>query len=136
MFSHQVPAWSFGFIFDMLVDIYFVADVVLNFRTSFFNKDGTREDRLPLIRDNYMRGWFCIDFVSCLPLGYIPYLFGESDTESAQALVLGSSLSGAATSKSSAGSFRAVKVLRLVSTILQDPAEYSPIGSCVQQFLH
>jgi hypothetical protein len=68
---------SFGFIFDMFVDLYFISDIVLNFMTAFYNKDGTREERYWPIAIHYMKGWFFIDLVSTLPVAYVPYFISE-----------------------------------------------------------
>ena len=56
----------------MAIDIYFVIDIVLNFRTAFYTKQGTREERPGRIARNYVGwpffgktwGWFTIDFLS------------------------------------------------------------------------
>ena len=43
----------------------------LNFRTTFNDQNGFRENQPKRIAANYLRGWFLIDFVSCLPFGYV-----------------------------------------------------------------
>ena len=63
-FDIETPLWSFGFFFDMVVDIYFLADIVINFRTAVYLRDGTREERIEHIATHYLRGWFTIDFLS------------------------------------------------------------------------
>ena len=100
----------------MAIDIYFVIDIVLNFRTAFYTKQGTREERPGRIARNYVGwpffgktwGWFTIDFVSTLPISYIQYF--TPDEGSAIALLDGS-LGG---ERTSSGNTRALKALRLV----------------------
>ena len=72
-FDITTELWSFGFFFDACVDMYFICDCCLNFRTAIYLKDGTREDRVNSIAWNYVRGWFVIDLVSSLPISYITY---------------------------------------------------------------
>ena len=37
------------------------------------NRNGFRERRPRKIAENYIKGWFFIDFLSCLPVGYVQY---------------------------------------------------------------
>ena len=39
-----------------VVDLYFTFDIVLNFRTAFYKRDGTREERSREIAKHYMVG--------------------------------------------------------------------------------
>lgn len=80
-FDLAVDLWSFAFWFDAIVDVYFICDVALNFRTSFFDKNGFREERPRKMALHYMKGWFLIDFVSCMPFGYVGYFANEDDSE-------------------------------------------------------
>ena len=54
-------------VIDRLVDVYFVCDIVLNFRTALYNHDGTFEIEPGEIRRRYMRSWFLIDLVASIP---------------------------------------------------------------------
>eukprot|EP01043_Picozoa_sp_COSAG02_P053531 COSAG02_NODE_5923_length_3939_cov_1.522135_4_plen_473_part_01 len=104
------PVDSFAFWFDVIVDLYFIADLFLNFRTAFWDGRGTLEGDLIAIRKNYIGGgtdlwggyfpvgWFLIDFVSCLPVGYIS-VFAEMANPDAD---------------TSSTNFRAFKTLRLL----------------------
>ena len=44
-FELEVPLWSVGFFVDMAIDVYFVTDICLNFRTAFYDEHGVCEDR-------------------------------------------------------------------------------------------
>ena len=92
-FGMEPELWSFPFFFDMFVDIYFLVDLVMNFRTAFFDHSGIRVVDTRLITRNYLTGWFAIDFCSCLPVGYIG--LGQEESEGGGA------------------GFKAAKVLRL-----------------------
>ena len=76
----------------MAIDVYFVADICLNFRTAIWLRDGTREVRPRKIAESYCRGWFSIDFVSTLPVSYQAYL--GDDEAPADGLDLAGSLGG------------------------------------------
>lgn len=78
-FGMEPELWSFPFFFDMFVDIYFLVDLVMNFRTAFFDHSGIRVVDTRLITRNYLTGWFAIDFCSCLPVGYIG--LGQEESE-------------------------------------------------------
>ena len=47
------------------------AQVVINFRTSFYDKNGFRENRPKIIAMHYLKGWFVVDIISCLPFSYV-----------------------------------------------------------------
>eukprot|EP01050_Picozoa_sp_SAG11_P024250 SAG11_NODE_5109_length_1662_cov_1.055662_1_plen_115_part_00 len=62
------------FMLDMCIDVYFVTDLFLNFRTAAHNADGELVYGSSQIAIRYFQGWFPIDFVSCLPFGYVEYM--------------------------------------------------------------
>ena len=80
-FNQPAQLWSFWFSFDLLVDIYFWIDLVLNFRTAVYTYEGELEHRPLVVAKMYARAWFPIDLVSCLPFGYIEYIFPVEDNE-------------------------------------------------------
>ncbi|KAL8577641.1 hypothetical protein ACOMHN_020250 [Nucella lapillus] len=52
---------------DAVVEVLFAIDIVLNFRTSFMNKNGQVCYDSRLIALNYMRGWFLLDLLAAIP---------------------------------------------------------------------
>nr|XP_018669472.2 potassium voltage-gated channel subfamily H member 1-like [Ciona intestinalis] len=62
---------------DSMVDIFFFADVVVNFRTSYVDGNGAMVTDLKKIRINYARTWFPIDILSCLPYDALTIVIGE-----------------------------------------------------------
>eukprot|EP01051_Picozoa_sp_SAG22_P009402 SAG22_NODE_783_length_7251_cov_18.263423_3_plen_373_part_00 len=97
-FNAEPEVGSFFFIFELLVDIGFVLDVVKNFRTYYVARDGELVKDFARIRWHYLQGWMIIDIGSCFPVGYILLLQDD----------------GATGKKESAFDFRLLKVLRLV----------------------
>ncbi len=60
---------------DLVMDLYFFADIFVMFHTAFVDTDTGRliTDR-KVISQTYMRSWFCIDVVSVMPFSYIQLL--------------------------------------------------------------
>lgn len=54
-------------IVDSIVDVIFFIDIVLNFHTTFVGPNGEVISDPAVIRVNYLKGWFIIDLLSCLP---------------------------------------------------------------------
>ena len=85
-FSIDIQLWSFAFWVELVVDVFFVCDVVLNFRTSYYDANGFRENRPSRIMRHYLRGWFLVDFISCLPYGYVQYFVPQGEDDNASQL--------------------------------------------------
>eukprot|EP01043_Picozoa_sp_COSAG02_P055337 COSAG02_NODE_6402_length_3598_cov_12.565019_1_plen_574_part_10 len=79
---------SFMFYFELLVDCYFYIDIFINFRSAHRNLDKELVVDLKEIRRHYIRTWFPIDVLSCLPVNYIELAIrtgrGEEDVGSDQ----------------------------------------------------
>uniref|UniRef100_A0AAY4B8Y2 Potassium voltage-gated channel subfamily H member 5 n=1 Tax=Denticeps clupeoides TaxID=299321 RepID=A0AAY4B8Y2_9TELE len=58
-------------VLDSVVDVIFLVDIVLNFHTTFVGPGGEVISDPKLIRMNYLRTWFVIDLLSCLPYDII-----------------------------------------------------------------
>uniref|UniRef100_A0A8C5D1K1 Potassium voltage-gated channel, subfamily H (eag-related), member 1b n=1 Tax=Gouania willdenowi TaxID=441366 RepID=A0A8C5D1K1_GOUWI len=56
---------------DSIVDVIFLVDIVLNFHTTFVGPAGEVLSDPKLIRMNYVKTWFVIDLLSCLPYDVI-----------------------------------------------------------------
>ncbi|XP_037036677.1 potassium voltage-gated channel protein eag isoform X2 [Bradysia coprophila] len=52
---------------DSIVDVIFFIDIVLNFHTTFVGAGGEVVSDPKVIRVNYLKSWFIIDLLSCLP---------------------------------------------------------------------
>lgn len=65
---------------DFIVEILFVADIVLNFRTTYVNRKGEVVSNSKSIAVNYVKGWFFIDLVAAIPF----HLFYPSDVDNGE----------------------------------------------------
>ncbi|ESO85432.1 hypothetical protein LOTGIDRAFT_107737, partial [Lottia gigantea] len=54
-------------VIDSMVDVVFFVDIVLNFHTSFVGPSGEVISDPKVIRMHYLKSWFVIDLLSCLP---------------------------------------------------------------------
>eukprot|EP01051_Picozoa_sp_SAG22_P001313 SAG22_NODE_50_length_24611_cov_74.139687_6_plen_665_part_00 len=70
-FDYDEPPFTFWWWIDAGTDVYFLIDIVVNFRTAYHDEHGQLVTNLKLIRRAYLRSWFLIDFLSCLPIPYI-----------------------------------------------------------------
>ena len=60
----------------------------LNFFTGYYDEDDALEMRKLRICKHYLRSWFIIDFISCLPVQYIFLLYGQRPPEGADSAKL------------------------------------------------
>jgi hypothetical protein len=87
-FSQPVLLWSEFFWFDAAVDIYFLCDIVISFKTAYYNDVGDLICEEQAIRKNYMRTWFPIDVSSCFPGNYISYAMDNGGGSSSRMIKL------------------------------------------------
>jgi hypothetical protein len=65
---------------ERLIDVAFIADVVVNFYTGYVrSSDGQVELTPKLVRWNYFTSWFAIDFVSSVPYEVIVMIIVDSE---------------------------------------------------------
>ncbi len=70
---------GFATIFDWVVDIFFMLDMVLAFWTAFEDPmDDVLVAEPALIRKHYLRGWFTVDFLSTFPFDTVITTFLKS----------------------------------------------------------
>lgn len=50
-----------------MVDVVFAIDILLNFHTTFVGPGGEVVSDPAIIKRNYVKTWFVIDLLSCLP---------------------------------------------------------------------
>ncbi|XP_033606226.1 potassium voltage-gated channel subfamily H member 2 isoform X3 [Cryptotermes secundus] len=65
-------------IIDLIVDVTFIVDILINFRTTYVNSNDEVVSHPGKIAVHYLRGWFLIDLVAAIPFDLL--LFG-SDTD-------------------------------------------------------
>jgi len=66
----------------IIIDVFFVVDMCLNFHTSFLSSTGTEVFQWGKVAKQYLKTWFAIDFISCLPLDILVLGFGDAITQS------------------------------------------------------
>ncbi|AWO96526.1 putative potassium/sodium hyperpolarization-activated cyclic nucleotide-gated channel 4-like, partial [Scophthalmus maximus] len=77
--DENTPSWI---IFNVVSDTLFMVDLVLNFRTGIIKEDNTEILLDPrAIRQNYLKNWFLVDFVSSIPVDYIFLMVDSLDSE-------------------------------------------------------
>lgn len=54
-------------IIDLIVDIMFIIDILINFRTTYVNKNDQVVSHPGKIALHYFKGWFLIDVVAAIP---------------------------------------------------------------------
>lgn len=69
-FDHDTHPWEFWFVFDLLVDVYFIIDICLSFRTAFHNALGDLEYYPGQIIKHYMQTWLLLDLAGSAPVNY------------------------------------------------------------------
>jgi hypothetical protein len=66
-------------IIDLIVDLMFLLDIFISFRTTFVSKEGEAVYDPMIIAKNYLKGWFVIDAFSAMPYDLI--LFGSGNID-------------------------------------------------------
>uniref|UniRef100_S4RNH3 Potassium voltage-gated channel, subfamily H (eag-related), member 5b n=1 Tax=Petromyzon marinus TaxID=7757 RepID=S4RNH3_PETMA len=109
---------------DSVVDAIFLVDIVLNFHTTYVGSAGEVISDPALIRTKYLKTWFLIDLLSCLPYDIInAFENADEDTTAASThhhLLSQSSSVGQAAARSLhvaegiSSLFSALKVVRLL----------------------
>ena len=70
-FDVETDYGTISFWFDVLVDIYFLCDIVINFRTAYYDSSQVLVIKPDRISWHYLTSWFAIDVISCMPISYI-----------------------------------------------------------------
>ncbi|KAM8946626.1 voltage-gated inwardly rectifying potassium channel KCNH6 isoform 3-T3 [Pelodytes ibericus] len=78
--------WECGYscnplnIVDLIVDIMFIVDIVINFRTTYVNTNDEVVSHPGKIAIHYFKGWFLIDMVAAIPFDLLIYRTGSDET--------------------------------------------------------
>ncbi|XP_038076431.1 potassium voltage-gated channel subfamily H member 6-like isoform X2 [Patiria miniata] len=67
-------------VIDLMVDVMFIIDILINFRTTYVNKNDEVVSNPGKIAVHYFKGWFLIDVVAAIPFDLL--LFGGNDQQS------------------------------------------------------
>ncbi|BHF75552.1 Potassium voltage-gated channel sub H member 7 [Sparganum proliferum] len=97
---------------DIMVDIMFVFDIIINFRTTYVNKNDEVVSNPKKIANHYLKGWFLIDLVAAIPFDA---LFFRSQEKQPTALI---------------GLLKSARLLRLMS-VARKLDRYSEYGTAI-----
>eukprot|EP01047_Picozoa_sp_COSAG01_P016705 COSAG01_NODE_862_length_13058_cov_6.823366_15_plen_313_part_00 len=103
-FDLTVVVGTGHFWFDVFVDLYFIIDIGVNFRTAFVTKIGNLETRPRQIARHYMQDFFIVDLLSCIPVSYVLLIVDGGDT-------------GRAHGSKSLRSFKLLRLIRLTKLL-------------------
>lgn len=70
------PKWWFGV--DVVLDLYFTTDILINCRTAYREEDNKIVAEPRQVCMHYLRTWFLIDVIACLPINYFLYILGTT----------------------------------------------------------
>ena len=79
LFQKQQIAADPFVIIDLIVDLMFLIDIFISFRTTYVNKEGEAVYEPMSIAKNYLQGWFSIDAIAAMPYDLI--LFGSGNID-------------------------------------------------------
>ncbi|XP_048513727.1 potassium voltage-gated channel subfamily H member 2 isoform X3 [Athalia rosae] len=99
-------------VIDPIVDVTFIVDILINFRTTFVNSNDEVVSHPGKIAVHYLKGWFLIDLVAAIPFDL---LFFGTDTDETTTLI---------------GLLKAARLLRLVR-VARKIDRYSEYGAAV-----
>ncbi|XP_029942124.1 potassium voltage-gated channel subfamily H member 7-like [Salarias fasciatus] len=65
---------------DLIVDIMFIVDILINFRTTYVNANEEVVSHPAKIAIHYFKGWFLIDMVAAIPFDLLIFGSGSDET--------------------------------------------------------
>ncbi|XP_048416779.1 potassium voltage-gated channel subfamily H member 6a isoform X1 [Stegostoma tigrinum] len=65
---------------DLIVDIMFIIDIIINFRTTYVNENDEVVSHPAKIAIHYFKGWFLIDIVAAIPFDLLIFRSGSDET--------------------------------------------------------
>ncbi|KAG1661761.1 Potassium voltage-gated channel subfamily H member 7 [Nymphon striatum] len=74
-------------VIDLLVDVMFIIDILINFRTTYVNGNDEVVSHPGKVAVHYLRGWFLIDLVAAIPFDLL--LVGSNETTDETTTLIG-----------------------------------------------
>ncbi|XP_053706933.1 potassium voltage-gated channel subfamily H member 6a [Synchiropus splendidus] len=99
---------------DLVVDIMFIVDIIINFRTTYVNHNDEVVSHPGRIAQHYFKGWFLIDIVAAIPFDLLIF---RSESEEPQTTTL-------------IGLLKTARLLRLVR-VARKLDRYSEYGAAI-----
>uniref|UniRef100_A0A8C8RME2 Potassium voltage-gated channel subfamily H member 6 n=1 Tax=Pelusios castaneus TaxID=367368 RepID=A0A8C8RME2_9SAUR len=84
--EQEEKRWDCGYscnplnIIDLIVDIMFIVDIIINFRTTYVNINDEVVSHPGKIAIHYFKGWFLIDMVAAIPFDLLIFRSGSDET--------------------------------------------------------
>ena len=64
---------------DLIINILFIFDIIIGFRTTYFDPMGNKIRSPKLVAMKYVKGMFLVDFFSSIPYRYVKEIFPPID---------------------------------------------------------
>lgn len=64
---------------DVIVDVLFIIDIIITFRTTYVNHNDEVVTHPKLIAIHYIKGWFLIDMVAAIPFDLLIFMSGLNE---------------------------------------------------------
>ncbi|XP_051994688.1 potassium voltage-gated channel subfamily H member 6-like isoform X1 [Xyrauchen texanus] len=68
-------------VLDLMVDIMFIIDILINFRTTYVNHNDEVVSNPARIAQHYFKGWFLIDIVAAIPFDLLIFRSGSDEPQ-------------------------------------------------------
>ena len=72
----DIKVWSAWFLVELIVNILFFGDFIVNCLTAYYDSDGKLITDVPKILWNYAKSWMIIDFIAFFPFDIIAIVSG------------------------------------------------------------
>uniref|UniRef100_A0A3B4VJS2 Potassium voltage-gated channel, subfamily H (eag-related), member 6a n=1 Tax=Seriola dumerili TaxID=41447 RepID=A0A3B4VJS2_SERDU len=66
---------------DLVVDVMFIVDILINFRTTYVNQNDEVVSHPGHIAQHYFKGWFLIDIVAAIPFDLLIFRSGSEEPQ-------------------------------------------------------
>ncbi|XP_053473012.1 potassium voltage-gated channel subfamily H member 6a isoform X3 [Ictalurus furcatus] len=66
---------------DLVVDVMFIIDIIINFRTTYVNHNDEVVSHPGRIAQHYFKGWFLIDIVAAIPFDLLIFRSGQDEPQ-------------------------------------------------------
>ena len=80
----NIPDWWFVFCIDRSIDLIFLTDILVNFRSAWETDEGVETFHWKEAAWRYLTGWFLLDLVSAMPLDFLDLLVDPATSNGAQ----------------------------------------------------
>jgi hypothetical protein len=109
--TKNINEWLFIFFIDRCIDLIFLFDIIVNFRSAWETDDGVSTFSWKEAAWRYLTGWFLLDLISALPLDFLDLLASTNVSSSPTNQV------SIEANASQASQIRILKLLRLFRLI-------------------